>query len=123
MAADDHRGGPPGSSLGPATDRTNQPVQDPTPNVLDLVRAETKRQDDLRRAEAQHNREVATIRHDYEQQLRQADRYEADVRSKYEDRLREKETQRLDAIRTVDVANVESARVLSEARANTLATQ
>jgi len=113
----------PGSSPGPAVDRTGQPVQDPSPNVLDLVEAGLKRQDDLREADARHNREVAKIRHDYEIQLRKADRYEAGVRSKYEDRLREKETQRLDAIRAVDVANVESARVVAEARANTLATQ
>jgi hypothetical protein len=113
----------PGSSPGPAVDRTGAPVMDPSPNVLDLVEAAIQRQDDLREADARHSRELAVIRHDYDRQLREADRHEADTRSKYEDRLREKETQRLDAIRAVDVANVESARQVAEARANTLATQ
>jgi len=36
------------SGLGPATDRNNEPVVDPTKNVLDLVRAAIERQDDLR---------------------------------------------------------------------------
>lgn len=38
-------------SVGPSTDRNNEPVVDPTKNVLDLVTAAIKRQDDLRVAE------------------------------------------------------------------------
>jgi cobalamin biosynthesis Mg chelatase CobN len=123
--ADDERGSgpPPGPSPGPAVDRSGTPVYDPSKNVDALVGAAIRRQDDLRDADARHSRELASVRHDHAQQMREADRHEADTRSKYEDRLREKETQRLDAIRAVDVANVESARQVAEARANTLATQ
>jgi phage-related protein len=39
-------------SAGPSTDRFNDPVVDPTKNVLDLVTAAIQRQDDLRAAEA-----------------------------------------------------------------------
>jgi hypothetical protein len=45
--------------------------------VLDLVRAALERQDDLRAADAQHGRELAAVRHAYEEQLRSADRDEA----------------------------------------------
>jgi hypothetical protein len=45
------------------------------------------------------------------------------VRASYEEKLRTQEAARLDAIRAVDIANVESARQVAEARANTLATQ
>jgi hypothetical protein len=108
---------------GPGVDRDGRPVVDPTRNVLDLVTAAIQRQDDLRRAESRHLRELVEVRSAYDLQLREADRYVASVTSSYEDRLRNKETQRLDAIRAVDVANVESARQVAEARANTLATQ
>jgi hypothetical protein len=113
----------PGSGDGPAVDRTGQPVFDPSKNVLDLVSAAITRQDDLRAAEYRHFRELSGVRAAYEMQLRAADRRESDMRAENEERLRTKETQRLDAIRAVDVANVESARQVAEARANTLATQ
>jgi hypothetical protein len=73
--------------------------------VLDLVGAAIRRQDDLRISEADHLREIMNLR------------------SSYEEKLRTQEAARLDAIRAVDVANVESARQVAEARANTLATQ
>jgi hypothetical protein len=123
-AADDRTAGtPPGASQGPAVDRTGQPVVDPTQNVLDLVEAAIRRQDDLRQADSAHLRELMAVRSEYDQKLRDSDRHEAGVRAGYEDRLAAKETARLDAIRAVDVANVESARQVAEARANTLATQ
>jgi hypothetical protein len=112
-----------GGSPGPAVDQSGNQVIDPTQNVLDLVHAAIRRQDDLRAVESQHFRELAELRAAYDKQLREADQHEAGVRAEYEDRLRTKETQRLDAIRAVDVANVESARQVAEARANTLATQ
>lgn len=112
-----------GSNPGPSTDRYGRDVADPTPNVLDLVRAAIERQDDLRAADSENARQMATIRHEYEKLIRESDRHEAGVRARYEDMLREKETQRLDAIRAVDVANVESARQVAEARATTLQTQ
>lgn len=112
-----------GSSEGPATDRAGAPVFDPSSNVLDLVAAANRRQDDLRAADSRHLRELLDTRKSYEQELRESDRREASLRAQYERELREKETARLDAIRAVDVANVESARQVAEARANTLATQ
>ena len=97
------------------------PGKDPSPNVYDLVRAAIERQDDLRQAESRHIRELASARHNYERQLREADRHEADTRAEYEGRLREQETQRLDAIRAVDVATGAAAAQAAEARATTLA--
>ena len=58
---------------GPATDRYNEPVIDPTKNVLDLVRAETKRQDDLRQAEANHLRDLLQLRAEFAKEIRQAE--------------------------------------------------
>ena len=123
MAADDPRARPPGSSSGPGVDRTGQPVQDPTPNVLDLVAAAIARQDDLRRAESQHIRELAEVRASHENQLRLQDRADASLRAAYEEKLREKETARIDAIRAVDVGAVTRAAEVSAAQAATLATQ
>jgi hypothetical protein len=122
VARNDDRDAP-GGSPGPAIDRTGAPVRDPSPNVFDLVEAAIQRQDDLRIADSQHIREMASIRAEYDRQLREADRHEAAVRSGFEEKLSAKETARLDAIRAVDVANVESARQVAEARATTLQTQ
>ncbi|HEY9413122.1 MAG TPA: hypothetical protein VIQ30_00050, partial [Pseudonocardia sp.] len=72
-------------------DSKGQPVLDPTKNVLDLVEAAIKRQDDLREMESQHQREIGDLRHQYEKELRKA------------------ETARIDAIRAVDVGAVNRA--------------
>ena len=115
-------GTPPGvASPGPGVDRYGTPVIDPTTNVLDLVNAAVLRQDDLREADSRHIRELMQVRADYNQKLRDADRHEAETRSRYEDRLRGQETQRLDAIRAVDVASASAAAQAAEARATTLA--
>lgn len=106
---------------GPGVDARGTPVVDPTQNVLDLVEAAIKRQDDLRSADSHHIRELMAVRASYEDKLRDADRREADQRAGYEDRLSAKETQRLDAIRAVDVATGAAASVAAEARATTLA--
>ncbi len=92
-------------SKGPATDRFNSPVVDPTQNVLDLVAAAIKRQDDLRAAESMHVRELALLRAEYQEELRAA------------------ETARIDAIRAVDVAAVQQAATAAETRATALAAQ
>lgn len=111
----------PGGSPGPGVDRYGTPVIDPTKNVDALVAASDRRQDDLRLSESAHLRELMAVRSEYDQKLRDADRHEAETRARYEDRLAAKETARLDAIRAVDVANVETQRQVAEARANTLA--
>jgi cobalamin biosynthesis Mg chelatase CobN len=69
-----------GSSDGPATDRHNEPVWDPSRNVLDLTTAAVKRQDDLRHMaaefnerlrllEAEHRRETLQVRSDFEAKI------------------------------------------------------
>jgi hypothetical protein len=90
---------------GPAVDASGQTVLDPTKNVLDLVDAAIKRQDDLREAEAHHVREVGKLREKYAAQLRAA------------------ETARIDAIRAVDVGAVNRAAEVAATQAQTLATQ
>jgi hypothetical protein len=58
--SDDNSGGG-GGNLGPSTDRNNDPVIDPTKNVLDLVAAAITRQDDLREVEKQNRRDVLLL--------------------------------------------------------------
>jgi hypothetical protein len=96
---------------------------DPSPNVLDLVKAAIERQDDLRRGESTHVRQLIETRGQYETQLRASDRHEAELRAMYEEKLREKETARIDAIRAVDVGAVTRAAEVSATQAATLATQ
>ena len=67
------------------------PQIDPTKNVLDLVRAETKRQDDLRGLDG-HWR----------------DKMDA-LRERHATEIARKESDRIDAIRAVDVGNVQRA--------------
>ncbi len=124
MADDNPRdsGMPPGvASPGPGVDRFGVPVYDPSNNVYALVRAAIERQDDLREADSRHIRELMRVRSEYDRQLREADRHEAAVRAGYEEKLGGKETQRLDAIRAVDVATGAAVAQAAEARATTLA--
>jgi hypothetical protein len=90
---------------GPGVDAAGRPVIDPTQNVLDLVEAAIKRQDDLREMDARHVREIITIRADYDQKLREA------------------ESERIDAIRAVDVGAVQRATEVASVVAETLRTQ
>jgi hypothetical protein len=63
----------PRGSTGPATDRHNEPVIDPTKNVLDLVTAAIQRQDDLRQAESSHMRDLLALRAEFAKELRSAE--------------------------------------------------
>lgn len=116
-----------GSSSGPAIDRKGAPVIDPTKNVLDLVEAAARRSDDLL---ALHMKRQDDLRSAYEKHTAiTTDNSQKHLEnilaltSKYEELLRLAETNRINAIRTVDVnAVAESARV-SAAQALTLATQ
>lgn len=90
---------------GPGVDASGRPVVDPTQNVLDLVQAAIKRQDDLREMDARHVREIISIRADYDQKLREA------------------ESDRIDAIRAVDVGAVQRATEVASVVAETLRTQ
>jgi hypothetical protein len=86
-------------------DNDGERIDDPTANVLQLVDAAIKRQDDLREAEARHSREVQALHAHYEAQLRAA------------------ETGRIDAIRAVDVGAVQRAAEVGATQATTLAAQ
>ena len=90
---------------GPGVDAQGQPVIDPTQNVLDLVEAAIKRQDDLRDLEAGHVREIVALRASYDTELRLA------------------ESARIDAIRAVDASAVQRAAEVSAIQATTLAGQ
>ena len=91
---------------GPAglgVDYAGNPVIDPTENVLALVAAETKRQDDLRELTTKHLEEMSSLR------------------AVHQDALRKLESDRLDAIRGVDQANVNTAADRTLAAVQTLA--
>lgn len=89
---------------GPPTNGGNG-KQDPTRNVLDLVDAAIRRQDDLREMESAHTKELGTLRAEYDEKLRRA------------------ETARIDAIRAVDVGQVQRAAEVQSTAAITLASQ
>ena len=90
---------------GVGVDAEGGPVVDPTQNVLDLVAAAIQRQDDLRRAESMHVREIMDLRAVHYRELRRA------------------EADRLDAIRNVDVSAVQGATQVAAVAAETLRTQ
>jgi cobalamin biosynthesis Mg chelatase CobN len=90
---------------GLGVDAQGNPVVDPTQNVLNLVAAAIQRQDDLRAAESRHVREIAGLRAEYAMELRDA------------------ETQRINAIRQVDVEAVQRAAEVQATQATALAKQ
>ena len=90
---------------GEGVDAGGNPVIDPTKNVLDLVEAAIRRQDDLRSAEASSLRREMLLRADYDEKLRQA------------------ESARIDAIRSVDVGAVNRAAEVQATQAGALAAQ
>jgi hypothetical protein len=90
---------------GPGVDASGQAVIDPTQNVLQLVEAAIKRQDDLRESEAKHIRELDMMRDNHSKELR------------------ETESARLDAIRAVDINAVQRAAEVAATQAATLAGQ
>jgi len=94
-----------GASPGPSTDRHNEAVVDPTANVIALVEAGVKRQDDLRKMQARHSEAMSNMR------------------AIYEEKLSAKESQRIDAIRAVDVAASQQQQKDAETRATALANQ
>lgn len=89
---------------------------DPTANVLDLVKAESRRQDDLRKATEYHLIEIAKVE-------QKAIRREIKLRDDSNEKLREAEAKRIDAIRAVDVNAVAVAAERSAQQATVLANQ
>jgi len=99
-------------SSGPATDKAGNPVVDPTANVLALVAAEARRQDDLRKAQEQLR----------DEQINHVEAIIA-LRASFDNELRVSEANRIDAIRAVDTGAVSRAAEVAAAQATTLATQ
>lgn len=85
---------------------------DPTPNVLDLVNAAERRQDDLRQAEVRYN----DLRDIHKQAI-------ARLREEYQEKLAEKESSRLDSIRQVDREDVNKTALAAQQAIKTLADQ
>lgn len=90
---------------GPAVDASGAPVVDPTRNVLELVAAANRRQDDLREMESRHVREILKIREGHARQMRKA------------------EAARIDSINTVNTLAVQQAAEVQDTRATALAGQ
>lgn len=101
-----------GGSIGPSTDRHNDPVIDPTKNVLDLVESAILRQDNLREFSERHLHDIINLRAEI-----------ARLRDSHSKELREAEAKRIDAIRAVDVGAVASAANVQATQATTLAAQ
>jgi hypothetical protein len=85
---------------------------DPTLNVIQLVAAETKRQDDLRTAESKHRDDLMNQREKHDLRLAEA-----------QDKLLVAEAKRIDAIRAVDVGAVAIASERASQQAAVLANQ
>jgi hypothetical protein len=92
-------------SPGPSTDRHNDPVVDPTKNVLDLVEAERRRQDDLRDLDSKWRDRMDKREVDHAWEMRKA------------------ETDRIDAILEAAAVNVQRAADVQSGVAERLAAQ
>jgi hypothetical protein len=89
---------------------------DPTANVKELVEASIKRLDDVQSLTSMYTEKIADLRDSHLKEI-------ASLRAEYEDRLRRAETERINAIRAVDVGQVQrSAEVASEQAATLAAT-
>lgn len=89
-------------------------VVDPTANVIALVRAESKRLDDLVAASTRRQDDLRTMESKHQTE-------KDDLRSHFYESLRAAETARIDAIRAVDVGAVAAAANVSATQATTLA--
>lgn len=83
------------AATGIPVDRSGGPTIDPTSNVLALVEASTKRQDDLRAAA----KELSDVKHNHSKEI-------CDLMARHQSALDEKESERLDSIRKVDREDV-----------------
>lgn len=99
----------PSGSPGPSTDRHNDPVIDPTANVLRDIASERRRYDDLFEIESKWR--------DKEAQWRDK---ESELRAQHTKDMRQAETDRIDAIRAVDVGAVQRAAEVQAQQAEAL---
>jgi len=105
---------------GAGVDAQGRPVLDPTENVRALTEAAIKRVDDLADLRASYDRRLADQRIRYDDKLdRQRARYERELRN-VDNELRKAESDRIDAIRAVDVGAVQRAAEVSAAQAEAL---
>ena len=104
------------AKTGQGVDSFGGPVFDPSANVLQLVDAESLRQDGLRQAESRHIREVRDLESRHIREI-------SEMRADYENKLRNAETARIDAIRAVDVGAVNRAAEVAATQAGALAAQ
>jgi hypothetical protein len=113
----------PDSQPGIGVDAEGGAVIDPTANVLQLVEAAIKRQDDLRAAEAKHVAEVLRLRGEQRVQDLEHVKELGELRAYHAQELRQAEAARIDAIRAVDVGNVQRAAEVQATQASALAAQ
>jgi hypothetical protein len=110
---------------GAATDAQGRATRDPTENVLDLVEAAIKRQDDLREmgaeftrreaeAESRHLRELMELRDNHTAEI-------LNLRGQHTSEMRQAETERIDANRATDLGAVQAAAAVQQTTQNTLA--
>lgn len=103
-------------SGGGAVNKFGNEVLDPTSNVLGLVQAAVKRLDDLRESTDKGQTTVLDL---VAKHLKEV----SDLRAEYDEKLRLAETNRIDAIRQVDVGNVQRAAEVQATQALALAAQ
>lgn len=119
---------------GIGVDAMGDAVVDPTKNVLDLVRAESKYQDGMRdannalvQAQLKCQEEVTILRADHAKELTRAESRrideQAQLRADFTDKLSSAEAKRIDAIRAVDVNAVSVDRAKASDQATVLAAQ
>jgi outer membrane translocation and assembly module TamA len=111
------------ASAGPATDRYNEPVPDPTKNVMKLVEAASRRTDDLSAAEARWQRRWIKSELKRIETLVRQNKSLAVMRAEHQTALDEKESARIDSIRQVDREEVAKTAAQANVAIATLAKQ
>jgi hypothetical protein len=111
------------TSQGLGVDRYGNPVIDPTKNVERLVEEAVKRIDDLRTESQAHSREIRDSDKEFIRAMLTAEKEKNDLRAQFYDELRVAESDRINAIRAVDVEAVQRAAEAMQIQAATLATQ
>jgi len=98
-----------------ASDAQGWPLEDPTANVIAILEAATKRTDDLREAAVKRQDDMRSSDYAHITDL-------MNLTAAYEEKLRLAEAHRIDAIRAVDVGNVQRAAEVQQNQAAILAT-
>jgi hypothetical protein len=96
---------------------------DPTANVVAILKAAVERQDDLRELESRYFHELLEARSEAGAIRETCAREVADLRERHIQEMRSAEAARIDAIRSVDVQAVAAASEVAATQATTLAAQ